>query len=1108
MKPSDRSTSRLTIPSPSYVPQAGSRSRNGFASASGYLSSPSASPLVARSYSQLSSPLSPSPRSQPPTPLEMPREFVENTPEASTKRLLMPTVRAVRNPSSPRISQYRSSPSKIPRSRAGSVSNPMLVDLTDRAAPPGCPADWIGGGCKFDVVEDLVELEGYQIYAVEKWVVERRRPVIVLTVFTGDSKHKITVTAFSPSPSSPEEAQSEWDIAMRTLRSDGARPKEVGPLDASLRYNVTEAHCASQTGKGVLMVTSLANFRSDYTIVHIPRGNFLEVREQLYTNINLLRMGCSGRSALTLEEPSDTTKDRFVLMYHVPDKAVVRSGGSFNATVLELVKLIQAALAIFDMFDLVPEERNGLLCDVTSEGIKRWVTDVGEPCMKVEHMERVADPTLVAALLSLIMTIRNKLHALGHYVPKDPFLDPQGFTRALAACQMAKPHGPNLALTPSPRASSPPARNPSPNPTSTIPSSNPSPLPPTVYLSHQFVESIQSAYEKKTRQTEPYKVHRVLINKLDDLASDLRTGTSTGSDAEGGGSAAASVLNPTADLGAFVRVVVGNSRDAPHSLRYLWTGRLEETDKKRREKEALWSDTERDREERDRERDGEKDGRGRDIWDKGWREKGKDRDELSREREVRSSGDESESLKPWSGRVQRKIESWAALGRGKKLSVDFGALGKTLLDSPHRGGHSEQSGPSSTVPSVRISGDPDEDDGVLSSGQVSPIYESSTPMMLGIGSWTSAHRSTSELSDYDRRVIEFNKKRPSMRPYYQSRIVSWSDPLSAKEIVDKSDSMDDMDTPRVPNATTYARKDDDFFSEIEVGGYMRRQDATFGRPRSRSFEAPARLKDLRVLPAEWMRIDVELCGQLLILHRREEHLKNVVACLSALADRVSHTNTKLRTDHEAARPALEGLREQAHILQRVEMARARTDALTQETQALAYESAQYLVEDLWHMAVQPRRRVIALREQVFSTGRRISPLSRGARGRFSRVQWTLDGRERLVDALGRTESEAEEEEWLPFAASVDDDSDTEEVDEAEHKSLRPTWLLRFFNYWGTKWGALRDPGKGELLAKDNCEAERSREDTPERGFSTSLPESPPIAARIRQSGKDAHTTMS
>lgn len=51
------------------------------------------------------------------------------------------------------------------------------------------------------------------------------------------------------------------------------------------------------------MVTSLANFRSEYTIVHIPSGNFLDVRDQLYTNVDLLRMGCGGRSALTLEEP-------------------------------------------------------------------------------------------------------------------------------------------------------------------------------------------------------------------------------------------------------------------------------------------------------------------------------------------------------------------------------------------------------------------------------------------------------------------------------------------------------------------------------------------------------------------------------------------------------------------------------------------------------------------------------------------------------------------------------------------------------------------------------------------------------------------------------------
>jgi hypothetical protein len=51
------------------------------------------------------------------------------------------------------------------------------------------------------------------------------------------------------------------------------------------------------------MVTSLGNFRSDYTIVPVPSGVFLEARDLLYININLLRMGCSGRMALTLQEP-------------------------------------------------------------------------------------------------------------------------------------------------------------------------------------------------------------------------------------------------------------------------------------------------------------------------------------------------------------------------------------------------------------------------------------------------------------------------------------------------------------------------------------------------------------------------------------------------------------------------------------------------------------------------------------------------------------------------------------------------------------------------------------------------------------------------------------
>lgn len=135
---------------------------------------------------------------------------------------------------------------------------------------------YIGLDLNFDVSDDIKTVEGYQLYAVQKWVVDRTRPVNTLVVHTGDPSHKVTVIALRPRDTS------DWDQAISHLRSDG-RPKE--------------------TGQGVLMVTSLAHFRSDYTIVHIPHGNFLATKDQLYANINLLRMGCSGRSALTLEEP-------------------------------------------------------------------------------------------------------------------------------------------------------------------------------------------------------------------------------------------------------------------------------------------------------------------------------------------------------------------------------------------------------------------------------------------------------------------------------------------------------------------------------------------------------------------------------------------------------------------------------------------------------------------------------------------------------------------------------------------------------------------------------------------------------------------------------------
>ncbi|KAI0771647.1 hypothetical protein BD413DRAFT_625156 [Trametes elegans] len=1052
--------------------------------APGYLTIPPASPIV-RAKSPTLPALSPSP--SPPSPRARPAASRAQTsvsansltipstpfytPQVSSvnvnvpKRLLLPTVRPrSRSPgASPRF------PSKAPstkagRSRAGSLSVNVSPELQER--PSLGASDWLPGGDKFEIVEEQLELEGFQIYAVEKWVVARKRPILVLTVYTGDPNHKITVTALSPQSSLPlSEAQAAWENAIRALRRDGARPKE--------------------TDKGTLMVTSLANFRSDYTIVHVSSGNFLDVREQLYTNINLLRMGCGGRSALTLEEPSDATKDRFIAMYHVTDKAPARSGSLFNATVLELVKVIQAALAIFGMFELALEERNGLLCDVTCEGIQRWVAEIGEPFLKIEPTEKLADPTVIAALFSLILSTRSKLHALGLVVPKDPFLDPTGFVRALGTFHLPKshphPHSPHShghhhhhhSHTPSPTSQA--------NSVAATTTAAASPVTGSatnaVFLTQALIEAIDSQYEK-VRQSESYKVHRVLKNKLDDLATDLRTHASDS------GGTTASTLGVTSDLSAFVRCVV-TTKDAPQSLRYLWTGRPGYAEKKRREKEAVWSDGEREREERERDRDGERDGATR------------EREERDRDREPRS-GDEGEYVKPWSGRMQRKIESWTALGKGKKLSVDFGTLGKAFLPESPRG-PSERSGQSSMVPSVIISRDPGEDEEPLSSGQQSPVSDAPNPFMLGVGSLPHADRSASELSEYDRHVTEFNQKRPSTKP--QSRIVSWSDTRTARGMLHENGSKEHRigasplsraDSPSSPG-------DDDSISVLDtadIDRLHRRRLLTSGSDRRRSFDDAADLAGSRVLPIERMRIDVELCGQLLIMRRREAHLANVLACLQALAARLSAQNAQLHADHAGARGRLAALDARAGELPRLEALRTEAEALTQETNALAYESAQFLVEDLWHMAAQPRQRVLALREKVFGTGRRLPQGVCGAHGPFSRVQWTLDGGERLVDRLGRTESEAEEEEGLPHLPGRGPDAD-EEVDAVEHQNLKPTWLLRFFNYWGGKLGlGPRAPpapsdgetkaGEGKGSAADGQASDKDDAPSPTSGASTSV----------------------
>jgi hypothetical protein len=254
-----------------------------------------------------------------------------------------------------------------------------------------------------------------------------------------------------------------------------------------------------------------------------------------------------------------------------------------------------------------------------------------------------------------------------------------------------------------------------------------------------------------------------------------------------------------------------------------------------------------------------------------------------------------------------------------------------------------------------------------------------------------------------------------------------------------------------------------------------------------------------------MRIDVALSGQVLIMTRREEHLKNVLACLQVhlppvlipnstdsvlqvLIASLSETNTQLREDYQNHVRALTEVEQQTKAIADIDVEASKADKILQAQNTISYETQQFLVPDLWHIASLPRHSTFALRDKVFGMGgRRLPPGKHGAYGRFNRLQWTLDGQERLVDHLGRTESEAEEESVVDMEEGFRLPPTEDEEGIVEHPSMRPMWLLRFFTSWGAKWGVTQPDAEAKANAKAAIESAATRASVEPQDGQTLIP---------------------
>ncbi|KAI0141545.1 hypothetical protein GGR57DRAFT_487395 [Xylariaceae sp. FL1272] len=242
------------------------------------------------------------------------------------------------------------------------------------------------------IVERKAELTGYELYLVEQWACSRQSPTLVIVTFTGDARHSVVVGVLSV-PADEKAWSPRLRVYFKAIQQYHARPKE--------------------TELGELMVTNLSSFPSALTVIPAPGGNIKDQRRTFIVNEDLKRLGCSGRSGMTLSKPTPTTEAKFQQLYKTDDKVPVEEA------VVELVKLCQVALSLFGNLDSVYID--GLLCDVTETAVGDWWTEFGVEYYNMEPTDGILGPTTVAALIGLLMGARNRLSYLSAPVSKDVF---------------------------------------------------------------------------------------------------------------------------------------------------------------------------------------------------------------------------------------------------------------------------------------------------------------------------------------------------------------------------------------------------------------------------------------------------------------------------------------------------------------------------------------------------------------------------------------------------------------------------------------------------------------------------------------------------------------
>ncbi|WVQ91793.1 hypothetical protein IAS59_005596 [Cryptococcus gattii] len=329
-------------------------------------------------------------------------------------------------------------------------SNGLLIP-TDRTQDV-LETKWLGMLGRLRVEREVI-LKGYALYSLRTWT------HFAHTIVTQTGKPNDQISAYLLVPSaelSGSEGDEEIANAIQFLSSETrSQPR--------------------RTELGFLLVTSPSAFGQD--VNPVPGGDFRVAKSYIVVNTALRRLGCGGRAVLGLEPPIAALRRKFHDLYRVPvpvhsgpmlvrnsspsasptrtpsisgsprdlhsihppafppssARSPVANGHDINSDpftylVIELVKLIQAALALWGMFQHVGEdihgrlispgmEIDGLFCDETKSAIFRWRREMGmeyEGSLKIEKETSggCIDPKTLASLLSSVTSVHYQLDAL------------------------------------------------------------------------------------------------------------------------------------------------------------------------------------------------------------------------------------------------------------------------------------------------------------------------------------------------------------------------------------------------------------------------------------------------------------------------------------------------------------------------------------------------------------------------------------------------------------------------------------------------------------------------------------------------------------------------